>query len=266
MSFALGAVAVAAGHSLEAYDTIGSTNAEAMALAREGRGPAWVVARAQTEGRGRRGREWSTERGNLAASFATTVEASPATAATLGFVAGLSLETALRQVAPSLQARDARPELKWPNDVIVDGAKLAGILLEANALKDSRLAVVVGIGVNVVSAPEGLPYPATSLAARGDAVEAEALFVALADSFVGWLEVWDSGRGLPAVRKAWMARAAGLGAQVSVDFGGRTIRGRFESIDDSGRLVVRAATGIATAISAGDVYFGAAASAPAAQG
>ncbi|GLK69502.1 biotin--[acetyl-CoA-carboxylase] ligase [Hansschlegelia plantiphila] len=260
MSFALGAVAVAAGHSLQAFDTVGSTNAEGLALAREGRGPAWVVARSQTAGRGRRGREWSTERGNLAASFATTLDVAPATAATLGFVAGLALETALRQVAKSLQARDARPELKWPNDVIVDGAKLAGILLEADALADGRLAVVVGIGVNVVSAPEDLPYPATSLAARGDEVEAEQLFTALADSLVGWLEVWDSGRGLAAVRKAWMARAAGLGSQVAVELGGRTIRGRFESIDDSGRLVIRAQTGVATAISAGDVYFGSASS------
>lgn len=261
MSFVLGPVAIAAGHALEAYDTVGSTNVEGLALAREGRGPAWVVARAQTDGRGRRGREWSTARGNLAASFASVFETPASTAATLGFVAGLALEAALRRVAPSLQARDGRPELKWPNDVIVDGAKLAGILLEADALPDGRLAVVLGIGVNVVSAPEDLPYPATSLAARGDVVAAEDLFAALADSLVGWLEVWDGGRGLSAIRKAWMARAAGLGAQVSVDLGGRTIRGRFESIDDSGRLVIRAPTGVATAISAGDVYFGAAASA-----
>ena len=259
MSFALGSMAIAAGHSLVAYDTVGSTNTEALALVREGRGPVWVAARSQTEGRGRRGREWSTERGNLAASFGLAIEATPAVAATLGFAAGLALESALRLTAPSLQARTSRPELKWPNDVVVDGAKLAGILLEADAVSEGRLAVVVGLGVNVASAPEGLPYPATSLAARGDRVTAEELFASLADALVGWLEVWNEGRGLPAVRKAWMARAAGLGAQVEVDMGDRRIRGRFESIDESGRLVIRAPTGVATAIAAGDVYFGAAA-------
>ena len=260
MSFALGAVAREAGHDLVAYDTVGSTNAEAMALARAGRAPVWVAARAQTEGRGRRGRSWQTERGNLAASFATVTSADPAKAATLGFVAGLALEQALRQGAASLSPRTARPELKWPNDLIVDGKKLAGILLEADRLDDGRLAVVVGVGVNVVSAPEGLPYPATSLSERGDRTSAEELFEALADTFVTWFDTWEDGAGLPAIRKAWMARAAGLGSQVTIDMGARVLKGRFESLDESGRLVLRAPTGVATAVSAGDVYFGNAAS------
>ncbi|MDR4308314.1 biotin--[acetyl-CoA-carboxylase] ligase [Chelatococcus sambhunathii] len=260
MSFVLGRAAREAGHDLVAYDTVGSTNAEAMALGREGRAPVWVAARAQTDGRGRRGRTWSTERGNLAASFATVTAANPALAATLGFVAGLALEQALRETAASLSPRAARPELKWPNDVIVDGQKLAGILLEADQFSDGRLAVVVGVGVNVVSAPEGLPYPATSLAARGDRTTAEELFQALADAFVDWLDAWEEGAGLPAIRKAWMARAAGLGSQVTIDMGTRVLKGRFESLDESGRLVLRAPTGVATAVSAGDVYFGNAAS------
>ncbi|MGA0531575.1 biotin--[acetyl-CoA-carboxylase] ligase [Hansschlegelia sp. KR7-227] len=257
MSFTLGPAARESGHDLVAYDTVGSTNAEGLSLAREGRGPIWVVARAQTDGRGRRGRSWSTERGNLAASFAAQIDVPAATAATLGFVAGLALEAALRSVAASLEPRTSRPELKWPNDVVVDGAKLAGILLEADQLPDGRLAIVIGLGVNVVSAPDDLPYPATSLRARGDRATAEELFEALTDTFVTWYDTWDEGRGLAAIRKAWMARAAGLGSEVVVDLGARTIRGRFESIDDRGRLVVRAPTGVATAVSAGDVYFGA---------
>lgn len=260
MSFALGPAAREAGHDLVAYDTVGSTNAEAMTLARAGRAPVWVAARAQTAGRGRRGRQWETARGDLAASFAYVTTADPATAATLGFVAGLALEQALREVAASLSPRAARPELKWPNDIVVDGKKLAGILLEADPLAEGRLAVAVGIGVNVVSAPDGLPYPAVSLAQRGDATTAEELFEALAENFVTWLDTWRDGEGLPAIRKAWMARAAGLGSQVEVDMGTRTLRGRFESLDDRGRLVLRAPTGVATAISAGDVYFGPAAS------
>lgn len=259
MSFALGPVAREAGHDLVAYDTVGSTNAEAMALTREGRGPVWVVARSQTDGRGRRGRVWETARGNLAASFGAAAAIDPAAAATLGFVAGLALEQALREVAASLSPRTARPELKWPNDVVVDGAKLAGILLEADSLPDGRLAIVVGVGVNIVAAPEGLPYPATSLVARGDRATAEDLFEALGDAFVHWLDAWQEGEGMPVIRKAWMARAAGLGSQVEVDMGGRIVRGRFESLDERGRMVLRAPTGVATAISAGDVYFGSAA-------
>jgi BirA family biotin operon repressor/biotin-[acetyl-CoA-carboxylase] ligase len=260
MSFELGAAAREAGHDLVAYDTVGSTNAEAMRLAREGRAPIWVAARAQTEGRGRRGRVWETARGNLAASFAHVTAADPATAATLGFVAGLALEQALRETAASLSPRTARPELKWPNDLVVDGKKLAGILLEADQLPEGRLAVAVGVGVNVVAAPAGLPYPAVSLAERGDSTTAEELFQALAENFVTWLDTWAEGAGLPAIRKAWMARAAGLGSQVEVSMGTRVLRGRFESLDERGRLVLRAPTGVATAVSAGDVYFGPAAS------
>lgn len=260
MTFALGPAARESGHDLVAFDTTGSTNADAMAQVREGRGPIWVAARAQTDGRGRRGRPWSTERGNLAASFGFVTSASIATAATLGFVAGLALEQSLRQVAASLSPRTARPELKWPNDLIVDGKKLAGILLEADQLAEGKLAVVVGIGVNIVSAPEGTPYPAVSLAERGDTTSAEELFEALSDNFVTWLDTWADGEGLPAIKKAWMARAAGLGSQVEVDLGTRRLKGRFESLDDRGRMVLRAPTGVATAISAGDVYFGPAAS------
>jgi BirA family biotin operon repressor/biotin-[acetyl-CoA-carboxylase] ligase len=259
MSFALGPAAREAGHDLVAYDTVGSTNAEAMALARGGRAPVWVAARAQTEGRGRRGRPWSTDRGNLAASFSFVTHVDPALAATLGFVAGLALEQALRQVAESLSPRTARPELKWPNDLIVDGKKLAGILLEADKLDETHLAVVVGVGVNIVSFPEGMPFPATSLAERGDRTSAEELFEALSDTFVTWLDTWEGGEGLAAIRKAWMARAAGLGSQVEVDLGQRRLKGRFESLDERGRMVLRQPTGIATAVSAGDVYFGPAA-------
>ncbi|GLK76283.1 biotin--[acetyl-CoA-carboxylase] ligase [Methylopila jiangsuensis] len=256
MTFALGPHAVAAGHALQAYDTVGSTNAEALGLAREGRGPVWVVARAQTAGRGRRGRAWSTGRGNLAASFGVTLALPPATAATLGFVAGLALEQALRAAAPSLSTPTTRAELKWPNDVIVDGAKLAGILLEADASVPGCISVAVGMGVNVAAAPEGLPYPAASLAARGDAVSAEQLFVALTDAFASWFHIWDEGRGFPALRKAWMARAAGVGRPVRVDAGGRVLSGLFEKIDDEGRLVLRGEDGAFVAVAAGDVHFG----------
>src|SRR3954468_2269041 len=185
MTFSLGPRAVSAGHRLAAFESIGSTNAEAMARAREGeRGPIWFVTSEQTAGRGRRHRPWIAPRGNLASSILEVMDVSPALAATLGFAAGLALESALRRVSikapPSSAGSDVMKfSLKWPNDVLAGKEKLAGILLEAEAVAGSRLAVVVGIGTNVVAAPEGTPTTATSLAALGIDIGAAELFTEL---------------------------------------------------------------------------------------
>src|SRR5215831_20889789 len=149
MPFTLGPRAASAGYRLAAFDRIGSTNAEAMARAREGeRGPMWFVTTEQTAGRGRRQRAWIAPRGNLASSILEVMDVTPAVAATLGFAAGLSLEAALRAVSieAALRAGGADPfkfALKWPNDVLAGQQKLTGILLEAEALP-AGLAVVVG--------------------------------------------------------------------------------------------------------------------------
>ncbi len=133
-----------------------------------------------------------------------------------------------------------RFELKWPNDVLADGAKLAGILLESAQLDGGRYALAIGIGVNVVAHPEGLPYPATSLAALGADVDAETLFLALSDAWTANARDWDEGRGLARIRKNWLARAAGLGSDVAVRVDGNVVRGVFETIDDDCRFVIRA--------------------------
>ncbi len=155
---------------------VGSTNALALDHARAGDpGKLWVVSKKQESGRGRRGRAWATPEGNLAATLLVVTGGELRLAATLGFVAGLALADALDAVVP--QGRIAigldgasqgknRFELKWPNDVLASGAKLAGILLESAILDGGRFAVAVGIGVNVVAYPEDLPYPATSLQAH----------------------------------------------------------------------------------------------------
>ena len=172
---------MSAGYKLAAFDSIGSTNAEALARARDGeRGPIWFVTSEQTAGRGRRHRPWIAPRGNLACSILEVIEISPAVAATLGFAAGLALEAALQKVSLEASLRAAGSDemkfmLKWPNDVLAGNKKLAGILLEAEAVAD-RLAVVVGIGTNVVAAPEGTPTPAVSLGALGVDIGAEELF------------------------------------------------------------------------------------------
>jgi BirA family transcriptional regulator, biotin operon repressor / biotin---[acetyl-CoA-carboxylase] ligase len=145
--------------------------------------------------------------------------------------------------------------------VLADGAKLAGILLEAIKRPDGSHAVVIGFGVNVVAAPEGLPYPATSLATLGAALTAEPLFAALSDTWVDAVELWNSGRGVPDILSLWRAAAAGIGAEVAVSREGDVVRGIFETIDESGRLIVRANDNSRIAITAGDVHFGVTASA-----
>jgi BirA family biotin operon repressor/biotin-[acetyl-CoA-carboxylase] ligase len=265
MPFTLGPRAASAGYRLNAYDQIGSTNVEAMARARDGdRGSIWFVTSEQTAGRGRRQRAWIAPRGNLASSVLEVLRITPATAATLGFAAGLAMEAALRKVSVEAALRAGpqplKYDLKWPNDVLAGGKKLVGISLDAEAV-DDHLAVVVGIGTNVVAAPEGTPTPAISLAALGVQVGAEELFSVLSDSWVDFLGIWDNGRGFGRIRGLWLDRAAGLGQAVAIKSAGSTIEGTFDTIDEQGCMIVRTAAGQLVPITAGDVYFGSAASA-----
>jgi BirA family transcriptional regulator, biotin operon repressor / biotin---[acetyl-CoA-carboxylase] ligase len=270
MIFSLGPRAISAGYRLAAFDHVGSTNAEAMARAREGeRGPIWFVTSEQTAGRGRRHRPWIAPRGNLASSVLEVIDVSPSVAATLGFAAGLALEAALQKVSIEASLRSAGSDdmkfsLKWPNDVLAGRQKLAGILLEAEAVADHRLAVVVGIGTNVVAAPEGTPTPATSLAALGVHIGAQELFGALSDAWAEFRGIWGDGRGFGEIRRLWLERAAGLGQSVAVQSGSATAEGIFDTIDETGCMVIRTSEGKRVPISAGDVYFGSAASAGAA--
>jgi BirA family biotin operon repressor/biotin-[acetyl-CoA-carboxylase] ligase len=270
MGFDLGPRAVAAGYQLAAFDSVDSTNSAAMDAARHGEGgPKWFVTSLQTAGRGRRQRPWVAPRGNLASSILEVMDVQPGTAATLGFAAGLALAAALDRVSIEARLRagadDLRFLLKWPNDVLVRKRKLAGILLEAEALASGRLAVVVGIGTNVVAYPEGTPYPATSLAAVGVDIGAEELFGALSDSWADYRGIWDGGRGFGAIRAKWLEQAAGLGEPVSIQSGGEVVAGIFDTIDEAGCLIVRTAEGKRLPIAAGDVFFGPTASVGATQ-
>lgn len=269
-SFTLGTTASARGYRLIGFDTVGSTSIEAARAAQAGdEGQIWFAALQQTEGRGRRGRKWESPHGNLAASLLLLPDCDATQTATLGFVAGVALDRALRRLVPDIalkhgidgaDGQGARIALKWPNDVLADGAKLAGILLEAQKRPDGRLAIVIGIGVNVVAAPEGLPYPAASIASLGWGVTPQGLFAALSDTWVDAIDVWNNGRGVADILTLWRGSAAGLGAPVAVSRDGEIVRGIFETIDDAGRLIVRANDETRVAITAGDVHFGATAS------
>lgn len=264
MGFALGPRARQAGYKLAVFDRTGSTNTDAMERARAGEcGPMWFVTTEQTAGRGRRQRPWIAPRGNLAASVLEVLDIAPSVAATIGFAAGLAEEAALEKVSleAALRLGPDRPRyaLKWPNDVLANGKKLVGIGLEAEAVGD-RLAVVVGIGTNVVGAPEGTPTPAVSLAALGVQIGAEELFSALSEAWVEFRSIWDNGRGFAEIRKLWLERAAGLGERVAVNTGAATLDGIFDTIDESGCLIVRTSDGRRLPVAAGEVFFGSAAS------
>ncbi|MCJ2083999.1 biotin--[acetyl-CoA-carboxylase] ligase [Methylobacterium sp. J-090] len=242
---------------MHVHDSLGSTNTEALERARAGEaGPLWVVAHRQTSGRGRCGNTWASSPGNLTVSLLWPVhDVDPADVPTLGFVAGIGLMGAFRGAGIDGVA------LKWPNDILASGAKLAGLLLEAETLAGGRRCVVMGFGVNVAAAPEGLPYPATCLRQMQHATRAEDLFVHLTDGIVDAARVWDRGRGFSRIRERWIADAAGIGATVTVQTGDTRVQGIFETIDGAGRLVVRSEDGTRRTVTAGEVHLGTAATA-----
>jgi BirA family transcriptional regulator, biotin operon repressor / biotin---[acetyl-CoA-carboxylase] ligase len=244
--------AAAAGVRLVAHDTVGSTNVEALGLARGGEiGPLWITAGRQTAGRGRRGRAFVSDEGNLFASLLMTDPSPPERAAELSFVAALALHDAVADLAPVLAPRLA---LKWPNDVLCDGAKFCGILVEGESGAGRPLVTVVGIGVNCAHHPEGMPYPATDLASCGAAMVPPTLFRVLSRTMLRRLSEWSRGKNFAAIRAGWLARAVGLGDLVRITLGGREIEGRFETLDAAGRLVLRLDGGGSELVTAGDMF------------
>ena len=247
----LHSAAAAAGHRLLAHETLASTNTEALALARRGdRGPLWVTAQRQTAGRGRRGSEWSSPPGNLYATLLLDDPSPAEHAPELSFVAALALHDAILDRAPALHTRLA---LKWPNDLLCGGAKLVGILIESENVA-GRLAVAIGIGVNCLHHPAQTAYPATDLHAEGADVSAEALFAALSNTLLRRLVQWNRGAGFRAIRDDWLARATGIGGDMRVRLPDRELFGRFEALDEHGRLLLRLADGALQTITAGDVF------------
>jgi len=243
--------AAAAGFRLFDHDALASTNTEALALARRGdSGPLWLTARTQTAGRGRRDNAWVSERGNLYATL-LLIDPSPArNAAELSFVTGLAVHDAMSDCAPALRDRLA---LKWPNDVLCSGKKLAGILIEGEAI-EARLAVAIGIGVNCMQHPQATAYPATDLAAAGAAVAPDDLFCTLSATMMRRLAQWRRGAAFGSIRADWLTRAAGIGGEMRVRLPGRELLGRCEALDDSGRLLLRLGDGSVQAITAGEVF------------
>jgi BirA family biotin operon repressor/biotin-[acetyl-CoA-carboxylase] ligase len=241
--------ALAAGVAHLGFETLDSTNAEALRRASAGEtGPLWITAARQTAGRGRRGRVWASEPGNLHASLLLADPAPIPEASQISFVAALAVHDAVAAVAP---ASAARLSLKWPNDLLCGGQKLAGILVEGETRHG--LTVVVGIGINCAHHPDDTLYPATDLAAEGQPTAAAAVFVALADAMQARLAEWDKSHGFPAIRDAWLARGPAPGTPLRVQFEGTETVGRFETIDAHGNLLITGDEGVRK-IAAGDVF------------
>jgi BirA family transcriptional regulator, biotin operon repressor / biotin---[acetyl-CoA-carboxylase] ligase len=254
-TFILAEAAAAAGFKLTVFPTIGSTNDAAFELARDGANRTrinrtWVVARAQTAGRGRHGRQWQSPPGNLYASLLLVDAVAPRSAPQLGFAAGVALACALRR----LLSDASRIRVKWPNDILLDGAKLAGILVEGRALPDGAYVVVVGFGVNCQSRPPDLPYQAAALAeTNAMRNKAEDVLALLSEEMAHWLQVFE--QGFDAIRAEWLTLAAGIGAPIKVKTATQQFEGIFQSIDAMGRLILADASGT-HAIEAGDVLLG----------
>src|SRR5947209_522947 len=244
----LDATAIAAGVRLNAYDVLDSTNAHALILARAGeRGPLWITARRQTAGRGRRGRTWVSQPGNLYATLLLASPGRPQYRPQLSLVAGLAVHDALVEIAPGCKRRLA---IKWPNDLLLDESKFAGILIEGEGGKE---VVVIGMGINCASHPAKTDYPATDLASAGIQIAPEMLFPPLSLKMIRRLAQWDGGQGFPTIRSDWIARANGLGEEIRVRLPDRELMGRFEALDDDGALVLRLPDGKAVTVNAGEL-------------
>lgn len=240
------------GFRLAAFDDIDSTNTEAARRAASGEAGGLVVwAKSQGAGRGRRGRSWISLPGNLYVSLLLRPHAPPRAALALGFAAALAVAEAIQTTAPG-----AIVGLKWPNDVLLGGKKIAGCLLESRLSPDGKLEwLVIGTGVNVAHHPEGTEFPATHLAQAESTVCIESVLEAYLASFARWQERWEN-QGFEPIRQAWLGLAVGLGQPIKVRLENETLDGRFAALDAHGGLELAMDDGSVRVITAGDVFPG----------
>jgi len=256
-NFRLSPQAVAQKYRLDQHELVSSTNVLAAEYAKDGDGGhLWVVATQQAQGKGRRGRVWHSPAGNLYASLLLIEEINQTQAASLGFVAGVSLVEAIVAASPDRLALSAL-QLKWPNDVLLNGAKLAGILLEHVRLpKLNKAALIIGLGVNITQAPRAEFYPTISLKSGGIDVTPNVVFTHLSHFWAQNFSLWHKKDGLDTIRQKWLERAVGLGGEVHVLINQERLSGIFETIDEQCQLVIATDSGKKITVPAGDVHFG----------
>lgn len=233
------------------FETIGSTNDEARRLAASGdAGPVWITAGEQTAGRGRRGRVWVSPKGNLMSTLLLNPQRPAAECAQLSFVSAVASADTVAHFAP-----DADVKVKWPNDVLANGRKISGILLESASAGGEPYFLAIGIGINLAHFPPDTEFAATALAALdiNPPPIGEAL-AQLAASFAKWYELWRA-QGFSPVRDAWLARAANLGSRIRARLTNEETSGVFEGIDETGALLLRESSDRLRTIAAGEVFF-----------
>jgi BirA family biotin operon repressor/biotin-[acetyl-CoA-carboxylase] ligase len=233
----------------------GSTNADAMRLALKGEElPLWVVAERQTAGRGRSGRSWVSLEGNLYASVALCCSAPLEKAGQLSLVAGISIIDAIR--ANTELAPDAGLRLKWPNDVLIGGAKAGGILIESTTARGSPgFLAVIGFGLNMASAPGDLGRAATALSHHGRTPGVRGVLESLIERLAYWVDRWNAGLGFADIRQEWIRRAGQIGEPITVNTLQGTVSGTYQGLTESGALKAEVA-GEILEFSHGDVALG----------
>lgn len=245
--------ALKSGARLDVFDTLDSTSAEAKRRAAKGEtGPLWIVAKTQTDGYGRRGRVWKGAEGNFSGTYLFEPEGEVAMLGQLSFVAGLAVIDAL-----DAYAREDCLSLKWPNDILANGAKLAGLLLE-RIDHQGKIIMALGVGINIASAPTDLPYKAARLCdhlGAGQELPAPAILAEKLDAaFHNAYQLWRD-RGMEFVKPLWLERVSGVGEPVTANLPNETLEGIFGGIDETGALILLQ-DGKTRLITAGDIMFG----------
>ncbi|MCG8547161.1 MAG: biotin--[acetyl-CoA-carboxylase] ligase [Alphaproteobacteria bacterium] len=243
------------GFTIVEHESLPSTNDEATRMAQDGAAAGTVVwAHRQTAGRGRRGRAWDSPTGNLFCSVLLRPGVPPAVAAQLSLVAAV----AVADIAAAVLNADAVVEQKWPNDVLVDGAKIAGILLESSGATGSRVDwIVIGMGLNVQSSPVDTETSSTSLREQGAAdVSVTGVLGRLLTCLQARYAQWETA-GVAPIRAAWLDRARGVGQPITVRLPEAVMEGRFADMDETGALILEMPDGQRRRVTAGDVFFSA---------
>ncbi len=246
---------VPSGYNLVCLDQIDSTNAEALRWAEKGQSkPLWIVAKHQSQGRGRRGRKWITAPGNLFATLLLNWSGPRTVLSELSFVTAVSCADMVENLIENSHC-EAQVRLKWPNDILLNGAKAGGILIETSGINTRSIAIAIGIGLNIVNHPtEALAYPTTDFVHAGLKVTRSEVFENLAMRFDHYFRQWRQTSGFETIKQRWLDFGPSLGQKLKVNTGTGIITGDFAGLDDHGGLLLSLSDGSQQTVLAGDIF------------